>query len=58
MGSVWIQRMLAEVRVWFEMAVLGVVDALLTGLLDAGGGAGILGQTECAVGEDAEDEGR
>jgi hypothetical protein len=58
MGSVLVQRMSAEVRVWFEVAVLRVVYALLASLLDAGGGAGVLGKAECAVGEDAEDEGR
>src|SRR6266700_6302087 len=45
-----------------RVAVLGMVNALLmhllAGLLDAGGAAGILGQSEGAVGENAEDQGR
>ena len=48
---------LVEVGVWFDVAVLWVVGALLAGLLDAGGAAGVLGQAERAIGEDAEDEG-
>ena len=48
---------LAEVGVWFELAVLRLVGALLAGLLDARGAAGVLGQAERAVGEDAEYEG-
>src|SRR5216683_2125030 len=45
-----------------RVAVLGMVNALLmhllAGLLDAGGAAGVLSQSEGAVGENAEDQGR
>ena len=57
MGLVLLQELLAEVGVWFDAAVLRVVDALLAGLLDTSCAAGVLGEPERAVGEDAEDQG-